>query len=203
MIAKPTKQELRKELRLRRGAYGSAENTEAAEAATERFSSQGDWQQLRHLAVYLATDGELDCEPLIRRARAAGMTLYLPNVENGELLFVSWPTGASLEIGRYGIATVAGSAVATQTLDAVITPLVGFSRSGHRLGMGGGFYDRFFEKAPKSLRRIGWAFESQCENALDLCCEVTDQPLDKVVTEVAVHSFDKDPTSVNGQRKQS
>ncbi|MEO0437105.1 MAG: 5-formyltetrahydrofolate cyclo-ligase [Pseudomonadota bacterium] len=189
MIAVKTKKELRKELRFRRRIIEPAESEAAAEAAASLFTAQQDWQQLHHIAVYLAADGELDCAPLVRRARTAQKTLYLPNVEDGQLLFVPWEPEAALEIGRYGIATVRGSAVAPQVLDAVISPLVGFSRFGFRLGMGGGFYDRFFESAPKSLLRIGWAFEAQHEDALEHCREATDQDLNKVVTEVAVHSF--------------
>ena len=66
----------------------------------------------------------------------------------------------------------------------VVTPLVGFDHRGHRLGMGGGWYDRSFafrrdRAAPPWL--VGAAFDTQRVDALDRAD--WDIPLDAVCTQ--------------------
>jgi len=65
-------------------------------------------------------------------------------------------------------------------------PLVAFSRSGGRLGYGGGFYDRTLERlrARRPTLAVGFAYGAQEDPALPL--EPTDQPLDVIVTEAEV-----------------
>ncbi len=59
-------------------------------------------------------------------------------------------------------------------------PGVAFDRSGHRLGYGGGFYDRFLARLPARALRIGVAFDQQVLD--ELPAEEHDQPVDLVVT---------------------
>ena len=67
--------------------------------------------------------------------------------------------------------------------EIVIVPLVAWDETGGRLGYGGGFYDRTLEglRARGPVLAIGFAFNVQ--QAYDLPLEVTDQPLDMIVTE--------------------
>ena len=67
--------------------------------------------------------------------------------------------------------------------EIVIVPLVAWDETGGRLGYGGGFYDRTLEglRARRPVLAIGFAFNVQ--QAYDLPLEVTDQPLDMIVTE--------------------
>ena len=67
----------------------------------------------------------------------------------------------------------------------VIVPLLTFTRTGARLGYGGGFYDRTLEglRAKRPTLAIGFAFAGQ---EGDVPLEATDQPLDLIVTEAGV-----------------
>lgn len=68
--------------------------------------------------------------------------------------------------GRHGVAVPAEhcAEVPTESLSAVIVPGVAFDHRGHRLGRGGGFYDRFLSELaianPRALT-IGVGFEVQ------------------------------------------
>ena len=70
--------------------------------------------------------------------------------------------------------------------EVVIVPLVAFDAAGGRLGYGGGFYDRTLEllRAARPTLAIGFAYSAQKQNALPL--ELTDQPLNMIVTEQGV-----------------
>jgi len=67
--------------------------------------------------------------------------------------------------------------------EILIVPLTAFTRAGGRLGYGGGFYDRSLEylRAQRSTLAIGFAYAAQETD--DLPLELTDQPLDMIITE--------------------
>ena len=73
-----------------------------------------------------------------------------------------------------------GAALPTDTFDVIVVPLLGFDEANNRLGMGGGWYDRFLARQPRALT-IGLAFE--CQKVPLVPTEPHDQPLDVVVTE--------------------
>ncbi len=100
------------------------------------------------------------------------------------LRFREWSPDAEMSAGEFGaMIPVAGPWL---TPDIVIVPLVGFDKSGNRLGYGGGFYDRTLEqlRAQRPLRAIGFSYAAQ--ELAPLTPEPTDQPLDAIVTETGV-----------------
>lgn len=74
--------------------------------------------------------------------------------------------------------------------ELIVLPLVAFTAKGMRLGYGGGFYDRTLAqlRRDKSVMAIGFAFDEQ--QADDLPVEPTDQPLDMIVTQSRVLTFE-------------
>lgn len=71
--------------------------------------------------------------------------------------------------------------------DVVIVPLVAFTREGHRLGQGGGHYDRWLAGKPDTLA-IGLAWD--CQLADELPIEAHDRPLYAVVTPTRIYQGD-------------
>lgn len=53
---------------------------------------------------------------------------------------------------------VGGELCPSQKIDAVIVPLLTFDEEGHRLGYGGGFYDRFLAECTPHALRIGLSY---------------------------------------------
>jgi 5-formyltetrahydrofolate cyclo-ligase len=65
--------------------------------------------------------------------------------------------------------------------DVVIVPGVAFTRDGHRLGQGGGWYDRFLHEVRDRCTTIGVCFHEQVVDALPV--EDHDVAMDTVVTD--------------------
>jgi 5-formyltetrahydrofolate cyclo-ligase len=63
--------------------------------------------------------------------------------------------------------------------DLVVVPLLAFTVSGHRLGQGGGHYDRWLDAHPQ-VPAIGLAWD--CQVADELPVESHDRPLAAIVT---------------------
>jgi 5-formyltetrahydrofolate cyclo-ligase len=101
----------------------------------------------RCIACYLAVAGEIDCAPIMTEALARHRQVYLPVVHGRTLAFAPWDPAASMVRNRFGIPEPCGGGgrwLKGTELDVVLAPLVAFDEAGHRLGMGGGFYDRTF-----------------------------------------------------------
>jgi 5-formyltetrahydrofolate cyclo-ligase len=141
------------------------------------------------VALYAALPWELDAGPLIELARGRGCRIYLPCIErrraSREMSFLEMQ--GPLRDNRLGIGEPQGAAtIGARWLDLVFLPLLGFDRSGLRLGTGGGYYDRAF--AFRQLRRewhaprlVGLAYAFQEIEGLSVAAH--DVLLDAVVTE--------------------
>ena len=134
------------------------------------------------LAGYAQMRTEIDPTPALEEAAAHG-PVCLPVIEAAAqpLKFRAWSPDCAMIKGAFGAnIPETGEWI---TPEILIVPLVAFSRSGGRLGYGGGFYDRTLEqlRAVKPTLAIGFAYAAQ--EMQDLPLEPTDQPLDLIVTE--------------------
>ena len=189
---------LRRRLRQARRDLSASERRAASGAALARVRRLPRFLRARRIALYAGVDGEICPLPLVDHVIASGKTAYLPllhPIRSGRLLFCAWRSGDRLRRNRFGIAEpipTARNLTDARELDLVIVPLLGFDDLGHRLGMGGGFYDRTFafRRRNPSLHRpylLGLAFELQRTDAL--ASRPWDVDLDAVATEAGVRRF--------------
>lgn len=137
------------------------------------------------ISGYMPIRTEIDPTPAMAEAAAYG-PVGVPVIEKADapLKFARWSPDAKMVEGAFGAAIPADPAYFEPEI--VIVPLLAFTRSGGRLGYGGGFYDRTLERlrARRATLAIGFAFAGQEDPQLPL--EDTDQPLDLIVTESGV-----------------
>jgi len=98
------------------------------------------------------------------------------------LIFRTYDPAVPLEPDALGILSPPPTAQALDP-DLIIAPLVAFDLDGHRLGQGGGFYDRAVAalRARKSVFVLGLAYAGQ--QAVRIPAEPHDQTLDAILTE--------------------
>ncbi len=187
---------IRQEMRSRRRALDSATRARAAEALMALLTTLPCYRAARHLAAYVAVDGELDTQPLLQQAHRDGKHIYLPvlpSQHSTELKFNSWTPEIAMQLNRLQIPEPVRSGldvIEPRSLDLVLTPLVAFDGSGNRLGMGAGFYDRtfaFLKTGGDKPLMLGLAYEFQYLDSLQPA--LWDVPLAGVVTDRRVHFF--------------
>lgn len=134
----------------------------------------------RMIGFYWPFRGEIDLVGLVTELIRHGSRAALPVVvgKGRPLAFRRWEPGMELRPGTWGIPVPTGEPV---TPDCLLVPLVGFDDAGHRLGYGGGYYDRTLAAAdPRPLSvGVGYAFQ----RLPTLHPQPYDQPMDAIATE--------------------
>ncbi len=178
----PTKDELRRSLRQRRAAVSAATRADAAKAAAGLIETLPPWATCKQLGLYQPASDEFDALPIAELARARGMDIYLPVIDDQRLRFALWAPDADLLPNRYGIPEPDAQArrIEPSELDLLLMPLVGWDRRGGRLGMGGGYYDRTLATVARPTL-AGLAYAAQEVGAVPT--DPWDVPLDYVLTE--------------------
>lgn len=116
--------------------------------------------------------------------------VILPKVakSSGQLEHIEVNSPESLEKGNFGILEPKeGKPFDILKIDLVLTPLVSFDRKGHRIGYGGGFYDRFFDLLPKKTAKVGLAITPPLDSII--YSELHDIPLDACINHHGTYNF--------------
>ena len=151
---------------------------------TLRFLDYFNFSDAQVVAGYFPIRSEVNILPIINALYDMGQKCALPRVvaKGQPLAFHSWTKGMKLETGILGIPTPASS-VPQVSPDVILVPLLAVTPKGHRLGYGGGFYDRTLADlhAQKRIITIGMAYSCQICDKLPV--NETDHPLDYIMTE--------------------
>jgi 5-formyltetrahydrofolate cyclo-ligase len=193
------KASLRARLKARRSeaaaANGGANAAAIAALAAERFMAAIPVGAGQVVAGYWPMGDELDPRPLLALLQKRGARVVLPAIQAGTRLLqfrLCGDLAALPPAGAYGIPAPAASASALVP-DILLVPLVGFDAAGHRLGMGGGYYDATLQAlravVDKKILAVGYAFAVQ--QVAELPHAVHDERLDWAVTERGAFRFER------------
>lgn len=177
---------LRADMRARRAGLDPAEAAAAGAAVSGRLAALPVVAGARRVAAYRAVRGEIPLDVLLEGERRQVFTL--PRVVGDDLEFVAWSASQSFVRGSFGIPEPAGGeVVGLEEHDAVLVPLTAFDGQCHRVGQGGGFYDRALASLVPGADRpaaIGVAYSFQ--QVAEVPRDGWDMPLDAVVTDTGI-----------------
>ena len=118
---------------------------------------------------------EVETNSLINFILKQGLALFVPKVINNiEMIAIKLNSLSDLEPDNIGILTPKSGEILLEPIDIAITPGIGFTKIGGRIGYGHGYYDRWFSKNLVKTK-VGIAFEEQIVEKLPL--EETDIPI--------------------------
>ncbi|MGA2815596.1 MAG: 5-formyltetrahydrofolate cyclo-ligase [Xanthobacteraceae bacterium] len=177
------KSELRREASARRDALPPDARQAAAEAIAARpfplAIAPGTI-----VSGFMPMNTEINPLPLMRKLAGQGARLALPVMagRGKPLIMRAWASGEPLSAGVWGIREPEPEAAEVNP-DILLVPLVAFDRAGHRIGYGGGYYDRTIAqlRARKAVIAVGLAFATQEVPAVPTTPR--DERLDLVLTE--------------------
>ena len=182
----PSKQLLRQRL-LQSRAQQTAPALEQAAARIRQHLL--DWlqpQTAATLCAFAAGNHEINLLPLLEKLQQLGWRTALPVIDPdhpGRMQMHLWQAGDVLHNNRFAIPEPASACaqIAAEDIAVCLLPLLAFTDRGERLGMGGGYYDRWLTQAAPAMQRIGIACDWQRQPALPL--DRWDQNMHYVCTE--------------------
>ena len=161
----------------------AARDPDAGETLADKFPMKLFERYGPTVALYLPIGSEINPKPLMSKLVAAGAKLALPCVQDdGSMVYRAYTRGDMLEQRPFGLLEP-NPEVPEVHPTLVITPLLGFDRTGNRLGYGNGHYDRALTRLRAQGRVFvcGLAFFGQ--EVEEVPAEPHDVPLDWVMTE--------------------
>lgn len=189
---------LRKKLREARRGLHDEQHEYAAQRVATQLNTLPFLESSDTVAGYLVNDGEVNLKYYIESTwQLSHKKFALPVLHpvcKGHLLFLSYTPDSPLINNKYNIEEPVLSCEAVIPVtqcDVILMPLVGFDKSGNRLGMGGGYYDRTLSFTQRKLnaqqtlnqntpKLVGIAHDVQEVDALPVA--PWDVPLDAIVT---------------------
>ncbi len=178
------KRRLRRVLARRRREVDAAARSAVGEAILGHLVADPELRSARRIGLFAALADEPPTRPLFEALGRTGVVRLLPRCEATRLVFAVVTRWGDLRPGRYGVLEPPeGEPVADPGAgDVVLVPGVAFDRAGHRLGRGGGYYDRTFPPGrPGAPVLFGLAFDFQVVDAAPH--DSRDCRMDAIVTE--------------------
>lgn len=173
------KQTLRKAIREQKRAMTPAQIAEKSEKLTALFLASEAYRQAKTLYAYLPYNQEVRTEKIVLRSIADGKTVAVPKVYGDTMRFIRIQSLDRIEKGYCGIPEPIDDApVADDPTALVLMPGLAFDKEGHRMGYGGGFYDKFLAAEP-GHPTIALCYDFQVLPALPT--EEYDIPVDTVI----------------------
>lgn len=178
--------DLRRRLRAARREVSAGNRLAAADAVARGLLALPFAPTQGYVAGYWAVDGEVPMHAWqLRLPKTCVYCLPVLDQSDNSLRFAPFRAGDATQPNRFGIpepVLEATSLLPASAMSLIVLPLTGFDANGHRLGMGGGWYDRALRDhraAPPHLVGIGF----ECQRVDVLQPRAWDVPCDAIVTE--------------------
>jgi 5-formyltetrahydrofolate cyclo-ligase len=143
------KRELRRQIREKKRAMTPQQIESASARLGELFAASDAYKNAATIYGYLPYNQEVRTVPMLEQALRDGKKVAVPKVIGDDMKFIYMTDLSQVEAGYAGIPEpVADGPVADDPTALVLMPGLAFDPVGHRIGYGGGFYDRFLATEP-------------------------------------------------------
>ena len=144
------KKELRRYIREKKRAMTETEIEEKSRRLGELFLATEAYRNADTIYGYLPYNQEVRTVPMLEQALRDGKRVAVPKCYGDEMRFIYLTDLTRVEKGYAGIPEpVEDGPVAHDRTALVLMPGLAFDREGHRIGYGGGFYDKFLASEPE------------------------------------------------------
>ncbi len=189
-MVKLNKQSVRKQILSKRSNLPPEFILENSKKIMENVINLNIYQKSTNIMLYIATQDEVQTQEIIKSAQKDKKRIFIPLIiRRDNILLPSLVTDFKKELvqGNLGIYQPRKEfyrIYPPSVLDLIIIPGVAFTIQGHRLGRGGGYYDRFLSQLGKKTPTIALSFEMQILDKIPF--DVQDMPVDYIITEKRV-----------------
>ncbi len=181
MTLENDKAALRRRLQALRADIPDAKRKAWSRRISARLFNMPEWQAARTVFAFVSYSTEVETHDIVRQLLQDMEVVSVPRIIDRDLMLAVRITDwEQLQADKMGILAPGEGEVWNEGVDIAITPGLGFSEQGHRIGFGAGYYDKWFAAHPCKLK-IALAFEAQIQEAIPV--DKYDIPVDLIVTE--------------------
>lgn len=180
---------IRSSIRKLRDSMPEDERSVKSQRITDSVTGTPEYKAARDVLIYVSTGSEADTTELIKKCFEDKKNVYVPKVYGKEMRFISIGSLDELTPGYYGIMEPVSDEPVwekgsrdTYNDSLCIMPGLAFDRKFNRIGYGGGFYDKFLEKA--QVYKMAVCYDCQIVECID--AQDTDIKPDMIVTDMEV-----------------
>ena len=178
------RQTLRKEKIKARESFTKEERDFLSQKIVERILDMREFQEAKTIMIYRGIRGEVRLKLLEIAEKSKGKQFLFPLCLPEREMAALAPLGEDAwQPGSFGIMEPAlekSQLVQPEDIDLILCPCTAFDEDCNRMGMGGGYYDRYLPKCEKAAV-AAVAFEVQKADAIPM--EPWDRAVDLVITE--------------------
>ena len=142
------------------------------------------YKESKNIFTYISFGSEVDTKTLILKMLNDNKNIFVPkiNIKDNSMEAIKITSLNQLEENCFGtLEPNTGYRVDPKEIDLIVTPGVAFDISGNRVGLGKGFYDRYFVRTSENVNKLGLAYECQVFDKIEV--DKFDIQLDYLVTE--------------------
>jgi 5-formyltetrahydrofolate cyclo-ligase len=178
------KRSLRSQLLAQRRALGHEGWRSSSHAAQCNLLSLDEYARAECIALYAPAHNEADTRLVLAEALKSGKRVLYPAVCGHQMVLRSIERLDDLQTGTFGILEPCptGTDHLADEADMIVVPGVAFDLSGHRVGYGKGFYDRFLHHSVRKAHLIGLCHDFQVTEAL-IPADPHDIPMEIVISD--------------------
>lgn len=172
---------VRKEVRKKKRALTSEEIDSKSQVIIDRLCQCERYICADKIYAYVNYNQEINMSILFETAWAHGKKIFVPRVNGKEMIFCRINSMDDLEKGTYGIMEPKMTCeIDNEFAGVMIMPGLAFDKMHHRIGYGGGFYDRYLNEHPDFVK-IALSYDFQVFEEIE--SEEFDIPVDLVISE--------------------
>ncbi|MEE8154367.1 MAG: 5-formyltetrahydrofolate cyclo-ligase [Phycisphaerales bacterium] len=180
------KAQIRRQVLAKLAEMNDEQRHDGSVAACARLTALEVFQHASVVMLYMPLASEVDLTPVAIRCFQTGKTVCVPLVDwkrrDMEPVEVTSFDDHVMEVDEHGLRMPRGGApIPPNLLDLVVVPGLAFDAHGHRLGRGGGYYDRFLGRLRRTAATVGLGFDVQITD--DVPVNDRDVSVDIVVTD--------------------
>ena len=151
-------------------------------SSVKKIIRRSIYRDKKMVGLYFPINFEIDCSTLIKKFQKENYKISFPIIrKNNQMDFFEWSSNNFFYVNKLGIPEPYKKKKVFP--DVILLPMVAFDKNKYRLGYGGGYYDRYIQKAKKlkKILTIGLAFSFQKIKKIPV--NKYDKKLDYIFTE--------------------
>ncbi len=143
------KKALRKAIREKKAAMTQEQIVAASRELARQFTQTDAYKKAKTLYGYLPYNQEVRTVPILEQALSDGKRVAVPKMYGDDMEFIYLDDLNAVAVNSYGIPEpIADGPIARDKDALVLMPGLAFDKEGHRVGYGGGYYDRYLANEP-------------------------------------------------------